>query len=151
MERRVGGVEELLDPFGLLLAGVPLGFLRAVAPLGEPFAEVIGMVGDAELVADELGDASGGPEFGAEAELGGGLGEPGADLGLLVRGEEGLASGVRGSLKGYVAPGFVDANPESDGLDVNAEDLGDLCGRKPVGDTLDGKEPSLSQRRLRLR
>ena len=69
-------------------------------------------------------------------------------MGLLVRGEEGGASRVRGPLKGRVAPGFVDANPESDGLGMNAEDLGDLGGRKPVGDTLDREEPTLSQRRL---
>ena len=133
------------------MTGVSLGLLRAVAPLGEPLAEVVGVVGDAESVADELGDASRGPEFGAEPKLGGGLGEPRADLGLLMRGEEGLASGVRGALQSRVAARFVGADPQADGLDVDAENLGDLSGRKSLGDPLDGEEPTLAQRRLRLR
>lgn len=148
MERGVSRSEELLDLFGLLLAGLTLGLLRAVAAFGEPLAEVVGMVGDVERLADELGDASGGPEIGAEPELGGGLGEPGADLGLLVRREEGFSSGRGRALQGVVAAGFVGADPESDGFGVNAEDLGDLFGRKSFGDALDGEVAPLRERRL---
>ena len=147
LERGIRRLEELLDRLGLLRLGPALGLLGAVPALREPLAEVPRVVVDAELIADQSGDAGGGPQVRGEPQGGRALGEPGPDLGLLAGGEERLATGVRGSPQRLAAAGGVGPDPLADRFDVDAENGGDLVRRKPLGDPLNGQETTLGQGR----
>ena len=54
------------------------------------------------------------------------MGEPTANLGLLVGGEEGLATRIRGSPQRLVTAGRVGADPLADGFHMDAENRSDL-------------------------
>ena len=120
------------------LAGQPP---RRVPPPGEPLAEIARVEPDVERPADQLGDAAGRPQVGAEAVGGGLLGQPAAEWAVLLRGEE--AGESRGRLGGQpgVAGGAVLGHPLGDGDGMNAELNGHRGLRPPAEDQLNRSPP----------
>lgn len=80
----------------------------------------------AEFLPDQLGDASGGPQVGAEAEPGGFLEQPGANLGMLLVGRESRATGAGLGGDGFLSAGPIGGHALGHRHRVDAEEFGDV-------------------------
>jgi hypothetical protein len=122
----------LLGPFLGLLAGPVEASL-------EDLANVLGMEGDLELTFDQLGDPTGGPQFGSPAVVLGPLLEMVFQLLELGIVEPGLGSGVR--LGGEFLDGvFCLLHPGIDGGSATAKEVGHIVGGFPLSDEFDGPD-----------
>ena len=119
--------------------GAKGGLLRGAAALADPFAELAGLVGDAEASADEVGGAVGGPMVGGEAwSVGLPASQPRAPASCSgVRKRRRPEWGLPANASGPVAP--VGADPGVDGDAVNAEEVGNGGLGQAIEDLPDGE------------
>jgi hypothetical protein len=96
------------------------------------------VVRDAELLADQEGNAGAGPELGGETEFARRSLEPRKNLPLLVAVEFGRSSGVGHGVQGLIAPLSGGGNPATDTAVADTEDAGHLGDRRSFLDSLDG-------------
>jgi len=78
-----------------------------------------------ELPADQFDDPTGAPEIGAKAVVGRLLGQPGLDLGFLVRGEKSRPSRRRPGGQTLLAGGAVPGHPLGEGYGMNPKPRSD--------------------------
>ena len=116
---RTGAKSPLPQP-PAVLAEYAAGLQRGDAAGGQPRVDVAGVVGDAELLPDQRGDALGGPQLGGEAELGGRPGKPAQGDPALLGGQPGsLAGGGRGGQAG-LALQAMGCHPTAKRADLDA-------------------------------
>ncbi len=90
--------------------------------LAEPLIEVAGVEVDAPVTFDQLGDAWGGPQLGAEAEIPWALGDPPEDGGFLGGPELRSPAMVGDRCQSAFPNQAVQSDPTADGTRVNAEE-----------------------------
>lgn len=125
------------------IAGHAAGLLRCVPPLTQPSAQVVGVEADAELLRDESGQARGRPQVGGEAVLGRRVGQP-TQHDLLLSGAKFGGTTEAGCGMGRQAVGTVAAEggqPAPDATGSDAEKVGNLLGRVPLGKALNSEMP----------
>lgn len=103
---------------------------------------MIGMVGDAPLLPDELSNALTGPDIAREAEGLGSLGEPSGKLEFLLFAQAGWRAGG-GAFTQRLGSLFLGAGqPPADGALGDAQSLSDLCLLPAAVVEFQGAQPS---------
>jgi len=133
----------VVDGLRVALPGLDGGLLGGKAALGQPGAEVVGVVADAEPLVDQLGQAAGGPQLGGEAEGAGLLQQPAEDLPLVGRREVGGRPGVGLGLEAVGAVGPEGGEPAADGALGDAQEGSDVFAAPALLDPPDGETAAL--------
>jgi hypothetical protein len=116
------------DHFLISLFGANGGDLRAPARGPEANGQVIGMVRDTELAADQVANPSQGPAIGLESGLEGPLAEDPQDAAPLRVGQSGRSSRPGSAAKGFQPGGRMVAQllgPLLNGPEADAQSSGD--------------------------
>lgn len=119
----------MLDGLVVALQGAPFGFLVAPAQVAQDPADVRTMVGDAELVFDDLGDARRGPQIGGVAVGQGTLQQELLETPQLPRGHLRRPSGRGAHLQGLPTATLPCIAPAHDGAGGAVQQPGDLVER----------------------
>ena len=131
------------------LARNPPGLLRGEPAVAKPDGHILRVEVDTELLADHVGHPRPGPQVGREPVVGRLVCQPPADELLLGAGQLRRPARRRPGDQTRPTRLSIRGDPAPHRAGIDAEELGDLLGRVPLQDALDGKEATMFQFRRR--